>query len=72
MLWNYYRKTMNESALETLLAYNFEDAVRLEWLMNEAFNQKVRGFKSNPNFIEHRSIPINPFKANENILRKLS
>ena len=72
MLWNYYRKTKNESALETLLAYNFEDAVRLEWLMNEAFNQKVRGFKSNPNFIEHRSIPINPFKANENILRKLS
>lgn len=72
MLWDYYRKTKNESALETLLAYNFEDAVRLEWLMNEAFNQKVSGFKSNPNLIEHRSIPINPFKANENILRKLS
>ena len=72
MLWDYYRKTKNESALETLLAYNFEDAVRLEWLMNEAFNQKVSGFKSNPNLIEHRSIPLNPFKANENILRKLA
>ena len=72
MLWDYYRKTKNELALETLLAYNFEDTVRLEWLMNEAFNRKVRGFKSNPNLIEHRSIPINPFKSNEYILRRLS
>ena len=71
MLWDYYRKTKNELALETLLAYNFEDTVRLEWLMNEAFNRKVRGFKSNLNLIELRPIPINPFKANENILRKL-
>ena len=43
LLWNYYCRTKDPNSLETLLAYNYEDSVRLEWLMIEAYNQKVSG-----------------------------
>jgi hypothetical protein len=41
MLWREYVKRDNQKALETLLAYNMEDAVNLENLMVQAFNMKV-------------------------------
>ncbi len=41
ILWHEYKKTLNPSALETLLAYNIADAVNLEALMVAAFNLKV-------------------------------
>jgi hypothetical protein len=42
LLWNQYAKTHNRSALETLLAYNIEDAVNLEYLMYAVYNLKVQ------------------------------
>lgn len=42
LLWNQYEQTHNRSALETLLAYNIEDAVNLEYLMCAAYNLKIQ------------------------------
>jgi uncharacterized protein YprB with RNaseH-like and TPR domain len=42
LLWEDYSRQGNEKALETLLAYNIEDAVNLETLMVMAYNLKVQ------------------------------
>lgn len=41
LLWQEYEKTGSLSALETLMAYNAEDTVNLEFLMHTAYNLKV-------------------------------
>jgi uncharacterized protein YprB with RNaseH-like and TPR domain len=41
LLWDDYRRRKAAKTLETLLAYNIEDAVNLERLMIMAFNQKI-------------------------------
>lgn len=42
LLWREYRRSGNEKALETLLAYNIMDVVNLETLMVEAYNLHLR------------------------------
>ncbi len=42
LLWMEYEKRANRQALETLIAYNVEDVVNLEFLMHHAYNIKVR------------------------------
>ena len=41
LLWNDYKKTGSEKSLETLLSYNIEDTVNLEYLMIKAYNGKL-------------------------------
>ncbi|MBU2445322.1 MAG: ribonuclease H-like domain-containing protein [Bacteroidetes bacterium] len=41
-LWIEYEKHKNDKALETLLAYNIEDVVNLEFLMHSAYNLKIK------------------------------
>ncbi len=41
LLWHEYQSTGNPKALETLLAYNIEDVVNLEFLMIEAYNKNL-------------------------------
>lgn len=50
LLWREYAANGNEKALETLLAYNIEDAVNLEPLMVAAYNLKL---KETPFFASH-------------------
>jgi len=40
-LWEEYSQNNNEKALETLLAYNIEDVINLEFLMHKAYNLKL-------------------------------
>ena len=40
-LWNDYYFNANQKALETLLAYNIEDSINLEKLMQISFNMKI-------------------------------
>ncbi|MCF8069671.1 MAG: ribonuclease H-like domain-containing protein [Desulfobacterales bacterium] len=54
ILWNEYIKNNNRKALETLLAYNIEDVINLEYLMVAAYNLKL---KSTP-FYESKQIDI--------------
>jgi len=42
LLWEEYEKTNNVRALDTLLAYNIEDVVNLEYLMCSAYNLKIK------------------------------
>ncbi len=42
LLWNDYQRNGNDKALETMLAYNIQDAVNLETLMVLAYNLKLR------------------------------
>jgi uncharacterized protein YprB with RNaseH-like and TPR domain len=42
LLWHDYRKSRNARALETLLAYNIQDAVSLHALMVHAHNAKLK------------------------------
>lgn len=41
VLWKAFRRNGDQRALETLLAYNSQDAINLEALMVEAFNRKI-------------------------------
>ena len=42
VLWREYQKTGDKKVLDTLLAYNIEDVVNLEWLMIMAYNLKIK------------------------------
>lgn len=43
LLWHDYQRNNNTRALDTLLAYNIQDAVTLENLMVTAYNRKIKG-----------------------------
>ncbi len=64
ILWDEYRKTESQKALDTLLAYNVQDTVNLENLMVTAYNLKL---KETPFYNSHRLsspiIPKNPHVA---------
>ena len=64
LLWDEFVKTASRQTLETLLAYNVQDAITLEHLMVTAYNLKL---KETP-FCKHLLIeeskpPANPFRA---------
>ncbi len=72
LLWHEFRRRRDPRALETLLAYNVQDALNLEPLMVEAYNRKVDG---TPFATSHRLPPptmaANPFTADADLLRRL-
>ena len=64
LLWNEYKKSGNQQALDTLLAYNIQDTVNLESLMVAAYNMKI---KETPFYGSHLipspGVPDNPYSA---------
>jgi len=69
LLWNDYQRNKNPKSLETLLAYNIQDVVNLEYLMVLSYNLKL---KETP-FIQSHQItspkqPEIPFKADKGII----
>jgi len=72
LLWRAYRRNGDPAALETLLAYNVEDVLSLEYLGAVAYNQHVA---LTPFAAEH-TVPLpspaaNPYAADPNILAGL-
>ena len=64
MLWKEYQKTGNQKALDTLLAYNVQDTVNLEYLMVTAYNLKIKEtLFNNSHLIPSPSVPDNPYSA---------
>lgn len=66
-LWHEYKRTKNERALETLLAYNCADVINLEILMIHVFNQTV----------SKQPLPVPnkftiPFQIDLNLLNRLA
>ena len=72
LLWHEYRKHAEPKVLETLLAYNIEDVVNLEYLMHAAYNLKLAGTP----FAAHLRLPLPnrpavPFKPDKAILYRI-
>jgi hypothetical protein len=64
LLWDEFKRTGDQKALDTLLAYNIQDTINLENLMVTAYNMKLRDtpFYAT-HFIEDPMAPGNPFSA---------
>jgi len=62
LLWNDYKHKRNDKSLETLLSYNIEDVLNLEYLMTEAYNRKLRDIPFDIESISIPETPKNPFK----------
>jgi uncharacterized protein YprB with RNaseH-like and TPR domain len=71
-LWHEYKYRRDRRALETLLAYNAQDALNLEPLMVEAYNRKL---EETPFALSHRLLapapPANPFTPDAELLGRL-
>jgi uncharacterized protein len=72
MLWERYRRCGDDRALETLLAYNVQDAINLERILVEAYNRNVA---ASP-FAASRRLPdavtpANPFTAHPGLVAEL-
>ncbi len=72
LLWNEFKRQGNWDALETLLAYNVQDALNLEYLMVMAYNLLIR---STPFYESHQiALPTpvkNPFRIHRGVVDKI-
>jgi len=71
MLWNDYRKKRNPKSLETLLAYNIEDVLSLEYLMVKAYNKKLAEIPLNLDRLTTPKAPDNPFEVDAVTVNRL-
>jgi uncharacterized protein len=72
LLWSDYKKSENLKALETLLAYNVQDAIDLERLLVIAYNRNLRKTPlDRTGILEEPSVPRNPFKVDGKTVRKI-
>jgi uncharacterized protein YprB with RNaseH-like and TPR domain len=72
ILWREYERAGNESALETLLAYNVLDVVNLETLLVIAYNQNLVGtpFESS-HLLSPPDHVQNPYRADRSTIYRL-
>jgi uncharacterized protein len=75
LLWNDYRHRKNPQALETLLAYNVQDTVNLEWLLVHACNRKLAELEGVSFAAEYHlpapRPPTNPHQADDATVRRV-
>ncbi len=72
LLWNRFRKTRKREYLETLLAYNNEDVINLEFLLYQAYNLLIRKENLFTPPLEHLKKKIkNPFQANKRVIGEI-
>jgi len=72
LLWDKFKKTRKKEYLETLLAYNNEDVINLEFLLYKAYNlliEKEQIFTA-PLKFPKKEIK-NPFVANKRVVREI-
>lgn len=63
LLWHDYKRTGNQKALETLLAYNIQDVLTLENLMVIAYNMKIKDTPFYRNQLPAPVLPEIPFEV---------
>lgn len=69
LLWNYYKNTKNESALDTLIHYNLLDTVNLEYLLRFAYNKYAEKYNSPDLFISYKEPPsVDNYKCNKELI----
>lgn len=72
LLWNKFKKTKKKKYLETLLAYNNEDVINLEFLLHQAYNlliEKEQVFSAPLEFPKKEI--TNPFLANKRVVEEI-
>jgi uncharacterized protein YprB with RNaseH-like and TPR domain len=74
LLWHHFQSRRDPRALESLLAYNIQDAVNLETLMIHAHNRHLAALA--PPFaadyrLEVPAAPANPFRVDAALVRRL-
>jgi len=68
-LWHKYKSTNDRDYLETLLAYNVEDVINLEYLMHQAWNIGREQYQLNLPKIELKQRNFeNPYKVKKKIM----
>ncbi len=70
-LWRDYCRSKNPRTLETLLAYNVEDVVNLEYLMHKAYNLKLRDIPFDVAQLAIPSRPSIPYKPDMTVVKRL-
>jgi hypothetical protein len=71
VLWKAYRRNRDDRALETLLAYNLQDAINLEALMVAAYNLKLRQTPFDDRFqLPVPNAPANPIPAHRSTIER--
>lgn len=71
VLWKAYLRNRDERALETLLAYNLQDAINLEPLMVTAYNLKIRQTPFDDRFrLPMPETPSNPIAAHRGTIER--
>ena len=71
VLWNDYVETGSKKSLETLLSYNIEDVINLEFLMVYSYNKNLEKLPIVSDFI---GIPLkkeNPFEVDAKTIKRL-
>ena len=72
ILWNEYKKNNNKNALETLLAYNIEDTINLEVLLEIAYNKNIQKYNFlNLPEIEKNQRPKHNYNIDLRLIKKL-
>ncbi len=71
LLWDDYIKNKNEKALETLLAYNIEDVLNLDFLMVTAYNMKLKETPFNHLQLKPRPVPEGPFRTDTATVKRI-
>ncbi len=72
LLWNKFRRTNKKEYLETLLAYNNEDVINLEFLLHQAYNLLIEKEQilTTPLEIPKKEV-TNPFVANKRVVEDI-
>ncbi len=72
LLWNKFKKSKKREYLETLLAYNNEDVINLEFLLYQAYNLLIEKefLFTSPLELPKKKIK-NPFRANKRIVNEI-
>ena len=71
LLWNDYKRKRNVKSLETLLSYNIEDVLNLEYLMIESYNRKIKDIPFSVDKIKVPQTPDNPFAVDSATVRRI-
>ncbi len=72
LLWNKFMKTKKKEYLETLLAYNNEDVINLEYLLYQAYNLLIeKEYTPTPPLELTKKKVINPFHANKRVVDEI-
>jgi uncharacterized protein len=71
LLWSDYKKKKNGKSLETLLSYNIEDVLNLEYLMIEAYNKNLNNIPLELDTLVIPSTPDNPFEIDVHTVNRI-